>query len=214
MIKRNFATLNRISQAVVARLLRMRDPDNELNLKLVNQLFGKLALDKFLQFGAFPNFKKEKQTLLKFILAHLRIVDKVNCARPAQNATRSAAESVAKANWENDYKINALKGEIPFEAKNKISEKVLFSGGNFWGQNKNARKGHLQRRGFDWETVEEIRARGAAEKYVGHLLWLRETFGYRSERFRSFESLLLEAFAANESRTRADRLQALGPSGG
>lgn len=193
-VQRNFKTLNRFTQEVVRHLLTMQSAEDELNLKLTRQLFGKMCCLKFIEMGPCDQFKIEKQQLLRFVDAHMKSLAPSAPAKSESSGPTAESPQITRAKegrWDLSHS-NQIKlapqnpgrrspGPAPFGRR-------LDSG---FGPKKMGPEASNTRREFEGSGVEP--------KYLEHWVWLAANFGMGSIEAQSFRKLIADSYASAEN---------------
>lgn len=201
--KREFSKLNRLTQEIVKRVFTMESTSNEFNRKLVGRIFGKLALETFVESGKYPMFEAEKNVILKFVTFHLQISDQIdsnnNTRKKISQPNRAIREDIGFGNSQRGSAGKSDSAKTPIDCEQMpVFDKTHNQ--QFLQMNSISR---LQT-GFELNPqyqvdVNVFKMYKVKEKYVNHLLWLKEFYGASSNCFRSFENLIRNAYSIDEN---------------
>ena len=175
-IFKTFKSFNRFTQAIIKHLLTMKAIKSKINLLLIRELFGEMAIIKFNLNGEYNEFKNEKQELIRLFSGHISIVDLIN----------------------SNKKLSEKKINIKSENFN-LSSKIYFAF-NFWDVE--YRKKNSTNRTFNCARISDLsiglRNCNIDCKYLDHFHWLKRYFGEDSIQAVSFRNLLNDVYQIND----------------
>jgi hypothetical protein len=186
-IKISFQSMNRLSQKIVHFLLESDGSDPVTMIRLIENIFGKLAKGRFLKKGIRKEFlQREKKTLRKFIDEYFKEIDKKKCIVNRENLFFQ----------QNLQEIKELKSNCIIKKKKSKKKQNLIILEEKQLTNTVSPQDSLANLKVDTlhpVLISEFRINNVDEKYINHLEWLYK-FSDSTEKIKSFEELVKKAY--------------------
>lgn len=174
----------------------MENVEDSFNQRIYDQMFGKLSLRKFLEFGSFRNNLEEKKLLIEFIRKYLTKQNNINCFYNIKDFIVFLSERKEEFERLKLKSINSFSNTTPIITKQfEETTKKTFYIKESIGYNDDEISS-AETCNFFFNKFSKL---GVNQKYIDHWDWLRRYFGERSVIFLSFHDLIMESFKIDES---------------